>query len=169
MTERPLSPRNPGLLRRRALIALPLLAAGAAAVPLLAMQATSPAAARTNVQKGAAIGGTDPVAYFTEGRPVSGRAEFAHEWQGATWRFASAANRDRFAAEPARYAPAYGGFCAYAVARGYTAPIDPEAWRIVDGRLYLNYDLGTRALWERDIPGEIAKAEANWPKLSGAR
>ncbi len=138
-----------------------------AAALLLAM--AMPAAARTNVQGGAAIGGTDPVAYFERGRPTQGRAEFAHRWDGAEWRFASAANRDRFAADAARYAPAYGGFCAYAVARGYTAPIDPDAWRIVDGRLYLNYDLRTRALWERDVPGEIARADRNWPRLVAER
>ncbi len=100
---------------------------------------------------------------------LAGRPEFSHRWNGATWRSASAANRDRFAADPARYAPAYGGFCAYAVARGYTAPIDPDAWRIVDGRLYLNYDLRTRALWERDVPGEIARADRNWPRLVAER
>jgi YHS domain-containing protein len=127
------------------------------------------AEARVNAEAGRpAIRGTDPVAYHLEGRPVPGRAEFGHTWGGATWHFASAANRDRFAAEPERYAPAYGGFCAYAVARGYTAPIDPAAWRIVGGRLYLNYDLRTRALWARDIPGEIARADRNWPALAVA-
>ncbi len=140
--------------------------AGAIAAALLA---APQAEARVNEQGGAAIGGTDPVAYFTEGRPVPGRADITHAWGGATWRFASTANRDAFAADPARYAPAFGGFCAYAVARGYTAKIEPEAWRIVEGRLYLNYDLKTRAIWERDIPGEIRKAEANWPRLEAAR
>lgn len=118
---------------------------------------------------GVAIRGTDPVAYVTEGRPVRGRAEFHHAWGGATWRFASAANRDAFAADPARYAPAYGGFCAYAVSEGYTAPIDPQAWRIVDGRLFLNYDLRTRSLWERDRDARISRADAHWPRLAPAR
>lgn len=125
------------------------------------------AAQRVNAEGGVAVRGTDVVAYLTEGRPVAGRAEFAHAWRGATWRFASAANRDRFAADPERYAPAYGGFCAYAVSEGYTAPIDPAAWRIVDGRLYLNYDRSVQRRWERDIPGRIARADANWPRLSG--
>ena len=132
---------------------------------LLALPALA-AEARVNAEGGAAIRGTDPVAYHLEGRPVPGRPEFAHAWGGATWHFASSANRGMFAAEPARYAPAYGGFCAYAVARGYTAPIDPMAWRIVEGRLYLNYDLRTRALWARDIPGEIARADRHWPGLA---
>jgi YHS domain-containing protein len=100
---------------------------------------------------------------------VPGRAEFAHDWGGVAWRFASAANRDLFAADPARYAPAYGGFCAYAVSEGYTAPIDPAAWRIVDGRLFLNFDRGVQRRWERDIPGRIARADANWPRVAPRR
>ncbi|HWT09971.1 MAG TPA: YHS domain-containing (seleno)protein [Roseomonas sp.] len=134
--------------------------AGALLFPALAR------AARLNAEDGIAVRGTDVVAYVTEGRPVPGSAAFAHVWQGATWRFASAANRDRFAADPDRHAPAYGGFCAYAVSEGYTAPIDPAAWRIVDGRLYLNYDRSVQRRWARDIPGRIARADANWPRLS---
>jgi hypothetical protein len=121
---------------------------------------------QVNAEGGVAVRGTDVVAYVTEGRPVPGSPAFTHVWQGATWRFASAANRDRFAADPARYAPAYGGFCAFAVSEGYTAPIDPNAWRIVDGRLFLNYDRSVQRRWERDIPGRIARADANWPGLA---
>ena len=88
---------------------------------------------------GVAIDGTDPVAYFTDGRPAQGSSDFEHEWMGATWRFVSAAHRDLFAADPAKYAPQYGGYCAWAVSQGYTAKIDPAAWKIVDGKLYLNY------------------------------
>jgi hypothetical protein len=117
-------------------------------------------------ENGVAIRGTDPVAYFIEGRPVAGRADLTLDWAGATWRFATAANRDAFAADPARYAPAYGGFCAWAVAEGYTAPIDPAAWRIVEGRLYLNYSRSIQRRWDRDIAGNIRRAEANWPRLS---
>lgn len=123
-------------------------------------------AAAVNAENGVAVRGTDVVAYFTDGRPTAGRAEFAHQWQGATWLFASAAHRDLFAADPERYAPAYGGFCAFAVSEGYTAPIDPNAWRIVDGRLYLNYDLSVGRRWAEDIPGRIARANENWPRLS---
>jgi hypothetical protein len=123
-------------------------------------------AAQVNAEDGLAVRGTDVVAYFTQGRPLQGSPAFTHRWHGATWRFASAAHRDLFAADPERYAPAYGGFCAFAVSEGYTAPIDPEAWRIVDGRLYLNYDRSVQRRWERDIPGRIARANANWPRLS---
>jgi YHS domain-containing protein len=112
-----------------------------------------------------AIRGYDPVAYFTQRAPVRGSKEFSHEWRGATWYFASKENRDRFAADPDRYAPRYGGYCAYGVALGSAPEIDPNAWSIVDGRLYLNYNLPTRALWEKDIPGYIRKADANWPAV----
>ena len=112
---------------------------------------------------GLAIRGTDPVAYFTEGGPVAGSSEFAYTWNNATWQFASAENRDLFAANPEQYAPQYGGFCAWAVSQGYTAPIDPNAWSIVDNKLYLNYDKGVQRRWERDIPGNISKADTNWP------
>jgi hypothetical protein len=83
----------------------------------------------------------------------------------ATWRFASAEHRELFAANPEKYAPAYGGYCAYAVSQGVTAPIDPEAWKVVDGRLYLNLDRDIQQIWEQDVPGYIAKADENWPKL----
>ena len=114
---------------------------------------------------GGAIRGYDPVAYFTEGRPVKGRKAHRAEWMGAKWSFASAENRKLFEADPEKYAPRYGGYCAWAVSRGYTASIDPDAWSIVDGALYLNYSLGVRSQWSQDAPGNIAKADANWPKL----
>ena len=114
-------------------------------------------------ENGVAIRGADPVAYFTVGQPVQGSEQFTHTWQGATWQFSSAENRDLFIANPQQYAPQYGGFCAYAVAQGYTAPIEPEAWSIVNGKLYLNFNLSVRQRWEGDIPGYIAKADQNWP------
>jgi YHS domain-containing protein len=116
---------------------------------------------------GVALKGYDVVAYFTDAQPVEGSTEFTHAWNGATWRFASAAHRDAFAAAPEKFAPQFGGYCAWAVSRGYTAPIDPAAWKIVGGKLYLNYSREVQAKWETDVPGHIAKAEANWPKLIG--
>ncbi|MGB7413736.1 MAG: YHS domain-containing (seleno)protein, partial [Thermosynechococcaceae cyanobacterium] len=91
----------------------------------------------TFAENGIAIRGYDPVAYFTESQPVQGKSEFAYDWKGATWHFASAEHRDLFSGEPAKYAPQYGGYCAWAVKEGTTAPIDPQAWKIVDGKLYL--------------------------------
>lgn len=125
----------------------------------------SGAQARVYAESGIALRGTDVVAYFTAGRPARGSAAHQLDWQGAKWRFASAAHRDRFAADPDAFAPAYGGFCAWAVSRGYTASTDPQAWRIVEGRLYLNYSLAIRRQWSEDIPGNIALGNANWPRL----
>ena len=114
---------------------------------------------------GTALKGYDAVAYFKESRPVKGKDEFRHDWMGAKWYFVSAANRDEFARNPEKYAPQFGGYCAWAVAHGYTASIDPEAWRIVDGKLYLNYSKDVQKKWEADIPGFIKQGNENWPKL----
>lgn len=114
---------------------------------------------------GNAIEGYDAVAYHTQGRPVEGSRDFVHEWMDATWRFASAENRDLFASDPERYAPAYGGYCAYGVAQGFKPGIDPDAWTIVDGRLYLNLNKKIQVRWEADIPGYIAKADEIWPTI----
>jgi len=111
------------------------------------------------------IDGTDPTGYFTAGRPVPGDPAITLDWNGATWRFASAASRERFAADPERYAPQFGGWCAWAVSRGYTAATIPEAWHIEGRRLYLNASRRIQRRWERDIPGNIARAEANWPAV----
>ncbi|MEM6355700.1 MAG: YHS domain-containing (seleno)protein, partial [Pseudomonadota bacterium] len=103
----------------------------AAALGLAALAPITATAAEDPVYQsflGTAIDGTDPVAYFTEGKPVEGSSDFTHEWNGATWRFSSAENRDLFAGDPEKYAPQYGGYCAWAVAQGYTASTDPEAW-----------------------------------------
>jgi YHS domain-containing protein len=131
-----------------------------------------PAAALSPVNKtifgGVAIDGYDPVAYFTDGRPVAGSKEFVHDWNGATWRFASAAHRDLFAQAPEKYAPQYGGYCAWAVSQGYTADIEPEAWRIENGRLFLNYSFEVQKKWASDLPGNVARGDANWPKLLAA-
>lgn len=128
----------------------------------------SPAFATEHVNKafdGVAIKGYDPVAYFTDRRPVKGSREFEHVWMGAEWRFSTAGHRDLFIKDPERYAPKYGGYCAYAVSQGSTADIDPEAWNIVDGRLYLNLSKKIRDKWSKDIPGYIKKADKNWPKI----
>lgn len=143
-----------------------LVAAVAVALAAL-LPVAAQAAPRVNKSffGGVALDGYDPVAYFTDGKPVAGRPEITREWNGATWRFASAEHRDLFTADPAKYAPQYGGYCAWAVSKGYTADIDPEAWRIVDGKLYLNYDREVQKLWEQDVPGNIRKADANWPRI----
>ncbi len=116
-------------------------------------------------EDGLAIRGADPVAYFEQGEYVPGTADLTHDWMGVTWQFSSAENLALFQENPEQYAPQYGGFCAWAVSEGYTAPVDPNAWRIVDGQLYLNYDRRIQERWERDIPGHISQANLNWPRL----
>jgi YHS domain-containing protein len=112
-----------------------------------------------------AIDGYDPVAYFTEQKPVKGSPEFRSDFQGSTFQFASAAHRDAFAADPSKYAPQYGGYCAYGMAKGYKAVIDPAAFTVVSDKLYLNYSEAVRSQWLSDIPGYIRKADVNWPDL----
>jgi len=114
-----------------------------------------------------ALHGYDAVGYFTDGKAEQGSSAFSQEYGGAVYLFASAAHRDAFAADPAKYAPQYGGYCAYAVAKGSTADIDPDAWTVKDGKLYLNYSKSVRSIWRQDADGNIAKADANWPKISG--
>jgi YHS domain-containing protein len=116
--------------------------------------------------EGIAIRGYDPVAYFRDGGPRPGKPEFSASHGGAIWRFASAEHKALFEADPERYLPAYGGFCAYGTSRGYLVKIEPEAWSIVDGRLYLNYDLRVRATWLGRTRTYIARADGNWPRLT---
>jgi hypothetical protein len=130
---------------------------------LLSLAASSPKPA-VNVQSdNLALRGYDAVAYFTDGRAIRGLAQFEFTWNGARWRFASSTNRDQFMKMPDRYAPQFGGYCSWAVAHNYTADGDPEAWKIVDGRLYLNYSKRVQKKWEADIPGFIRQGNANWP------
>ena len=115
---------------------------------------------------GTAINGYDPVAYFTEGKPIEGKSDFTLDWIGARWWFASASNRDTFARDPARYAPQYGGYCAWAVSQGSTASTTPEAWKIVGGKLYLNYSKSIQKRWESDgVVKLIAAGDVNWPDI----
>jgi hypothetical protein len=135
---------------------------------LLAMSLAMPVSAGEKVNKDAddvAILGYDAVAYFTEGGPVEGRAEFEHQWHESRWRFASARHRDLFAGDPERYAPRYGGFCAGGMASGWVLPIDPSNWAIVEGRLYLAYARQGSDALRTDPDPLIAKADANWERL----
>src|SRR5690349_3995065 len=101
-------------------------------------------------KEGVAIRGYDPVAYFIESKPTKGSDQFQFEWKGATWKFANAENLKEFKSNPEKYAPQFGGYCAYGTAEGHKAPTSPDAWTIVDGKLFLNYDLDVRALWNED-------------------
>ncbi len=118
----------------------------------------------TGLVEGVALGGYDAVSYFA-GTPVEGKADFSTKWKDAEWRFASAENRDAFVAAPEKYAPQYGGYCAFAVSKGATAKGDPKVWTVVDGKLYLNFNEAVQTNWKTDIPGNISAANENWPKV----
>lgn len=133
---------------------------------LAAPAAFAEPAAHLNVQKGGvAVHGYDPVAYFTVGKPTPGKAEFTATHEGAIYRFASAENLEAFKKDPAKFAPQYGGWCAYGVAQGVKADGDPNVWKVVDGKLYLNVtpDIGRK--WSKDIPGYLKQSESKWPKI----
>ena len=115
---------------------------------------------------GLAAHGFDVVAYFSEAKPVQGNAKFAVVHNDATYRFASQAHLNSFKANPAKYAPAYGGYCAYGVSVGAKFDGDPRYWKIVDGNLYLSLDVNIQQAWLKDVPGAIKKANSNWPKLA---
>lgn len=117
------------------------------------------------VESGKAIRGYDPVAYFTDGKAVKGDSTIAYTYQGANWYFASDQNRTTFKADPEKYAPQYGGYCAYGTSQGHKAPTEPDAWTIDNGKLYLNYNQKVKTLWNKDRPGNIEKANQNWPKV----
>jgi YHS domain-containing protein len=111
------------------------------------------------------VNGYDPVAYFTEGKPVKGNGWNVAEHDGVTYMFVNKKNRKKFEADPETYLPQYGGYCAYGVAIGKKFEIDPEVWKIENGKLYLNLDAGIQKKWNEDIPGYIQKADANWPEI----
>ena len=119
----------------------------------------------TYATKDGAIKGYDPVAYFTQGEPTKGDQSFAFEWRKVNWYFSSQENLEAFKSDPEKYAPQFGGYCAYAVGNGYTYESDPKAWKIVDGKLYLNYSKGIQKKWEANQADFIKKAEDNWPKV----
>jgi len=114
---------------------------------------------------GFVIRGYDPVAFFTEGCPVPGRHEFFAEYKGGTYLFATATNRDAFKANPEKYAPCYGGYCAYGIAVGKKFDIDAASWRIVDGKLYFNLNPMILERWSHDAKEYIRKSEENWPRI----
>jgi YHS domain-containing protein len=114
---------------------------------------------------GAAIRGYDPVAFFTEGKPVKGDEKYTYEWKEARWLFSSRSNLDQFKLNPEKFAPQYGGYCAYGMADGHKAPTETETWTIVDNKLYFNYNKKVKEFWSKDTKGMIEKADSNWPRL----
>jgi YHS domain-containing protein len=112
-----------------------------------------------------AIRGYDPVAFFTEEKPVKGTKDFTMEWNGAAWHFVSKKNLDMFKADPEKYAPQYGGYCAYGAAEGHKAPTQTDTWTVLDNKLYFNYNKNVQREWLKDTKGFIEKADANWPNI----
>jgi hypothetical protein len=143
---------------------------GCAGVAIAVLAGSGPALAAkpeifTDLVKGVAVGGYDPVAYFTSGKAVKGDPAISLVHGAVEWRFSTPQNRDAFKSMPDKYAPKYGGYCAYAAAKGYTAKGDPQAWNIHDGKLYLNYNKAVRLLWRANRTNYIRSAEKNWPGI----
>ena len=133
---------------------------------LMAVPALAQTKKLLNVDKnGTAIQGYDPVAFFTQNKPVKGKSEFSSDYKGAKYLFASAEDKATFDANPSKYEPQFGGFCAYGVSRGHTAPIQIETFQIVDGRLLFNYDLDVKRDFQKDTQGNLKKADQNWPGI----
>jgi YHS domain-containing protein len=153
--------------RRRTLVLGVLAVLGGmtvATVPAFAYDETS--SSPVNVDKaGLALRGYDPVAYFKSGKPTQGLPKFSARYEGATYHFASGKDRDAFKADPAKYAPAFGGYCAMGAVMNKKLDGDPNVWRIVDGHLYLNVGKPAQTKWLEDVPGNIQKATTNWPSI----
>ncbi len=151
-------------MKRRSLLisilATPLIFAASAAF-------AGKAAVFTGLVDGTGAGGYDVVAYQLENAAKPGSEAITAGFEGVNYRFITEANRATFTADPAKYIPAYGGYCAYAVAKGSTASADPEAFTVVDGKLYLNYSKGIQSKWQQDTAGNISSANSNWPKVLG--
>jgi len=155
------------VMRLASLITAMALALGAVAPSTVLAQATLAASAKVlvNAKNGLALEGYDPMSFFAVGAPTRGQPAITAEHNGATYRFASEANRARFATDPEKYAPQYGGFCAYGMAKGYAAPVVIETAQIVDGRLMLNYDRSVQKTFDADRAAYVVSADANWPKV----
>jgi len=115
---------------------------------------------------GVALRGYDPVSYFTDGKPQQGLPAHNYVYKGSKFQFASADNQKLFVDNPDKYAPQFGGFCSYGTAQGYKVSTQPDAFSVVDGKLYLNYNREVVKIWQQDVPGNISKAEENWPEVS---
>ena len=133
---------------------------------LLLVTATVASAGDFFENQGVALRGYDPVGYFTEGKPQQGLPTHSYVHKGSKFYFASAEHRRLFAENPDKYAPQFGGYCAYGTAQGYKVSTQPDAFAVVDGKLYLNYNRDVAKIWQQDVPGNIARAEENWPEVS---
>ena len=115
---------------------------------------------------GQALEGYDAVSYFTQGNAVRGSPSYAASWGGVEWLFSSAKNRDTFLSNPSRYAPQFGGYCAYGISQGYRVRGDPEQWSVYKGKLYVNYSAGVKRQWQARKDSYITQARGRWPSIS---
>ncbi len=136
-----------------------------AATAMVMAVLSTPALAMDYTHSTPGLSGYDPVAYFTDSKPVRGSGYHVSVHNGVTYAFASEEHQETFEANPEKYVPAYGGYCAYGVAVGKKFVADPEVWRIVDGKLYVNLDRGIQRKWLKDVPGHIKTADGNWLKI----
>jgi YHS domain-containing protein len=150
----------------KSMIAIDRILIGFSCVVLLLTGFSGMAASQSPAAE-VAIKGYDTVAYFKDGKALKGNESFASPWHDMTWYFATKENRDLFAGGPEKYAPQYDGYCAWALTEARKAKTDPEVWKIVDGKLYLNCSRTAYEKWSKDIPGNIKKADTNWLRLSG--
>ncbi|WP_010184629.1 YHS domain-containing (seleno)protein [Sphingomonas sp. PAMC 26605] len=152
--------------RRLAAALLILSAPASGLIPTMAQAAVPGSTASVNVdQAGVALRGFDPVAYFETGKPTKGVDAIATTFDGVRYLFATEAHRRTFLAAPAKYVPQFGGFCAVGTSFGEKVDADPQTGRVVDGKLYVNYSAKTQMIFDKDVPGTIARAEQNWPKV----
>ncbi len=147
--------------RRALLLAIATLASAPLAMPAYADQPPVHVGMFSNI----AVGGYDPVAYFVSGRPIRGEAQFQETYRGVQYRFANAQNLARFRTSTEAYLPQYGGYCAWAVSQGATAPGNPQNWRLVDGKLYLFSSAELQRRWAADVPNLVRRGDANWPSV----
>jgi YHS domain-containing protein len=138
------------------------------ALVLLALSSNAAFAGEFFEADGAALRGYDPVAYFVAAKPQKGQAQYSYEYKGSTFHFVNEANRRAFIDSPEKYVPQFGGYCAYGTAQGYKVSTQPDAFAIVKDKLYLNYNTKVQEIWKQDVPGNIARAEKNWPEVSQA-
>lgn len=139
---------------------------GLIAIAALSLMSTAAFAGDFFETDGVALRGYDPVAYFASAEPQKGQSKYSHEYKGSIFYFASEANRRAFMQTPEKYAPQFGGYCAFGTAQGYKVSTQPDAFAIVKDKLYLNYDKKVQKIWQQDVPGNIQRAEKNWPEVS---
>ena len=139
---------------------------GVIAIAALSLLSTAALAGEFFETDGVALRGYDPVAYFVSSEPQKGQAQYSYEYKGSKFYFASDANKRAFVAMPEKYAPQFGGYCAFGTAQGYKVSTQPDAFAIVKDKLYLNYDKKVQKIWQQDVPGNIQQAEKNWPEVS---